>query len=171
MDPAARPSCTHTERCRIFIPISDIAAPAFLVWAILADFGTYRRWNPLIRGVLGRAVSGRRIEIQLRGSSGADRTSRAFIARLREPHEMKWVESWRPRGLFSSERRLWIETPPRGGVRFHHGEQVRGMLAPIPAPRHRVRTQSGFDAMSTALKERAERAWAQGKTAGAVAGA
>jgi hypothetical protein len=31
----------------------DIEAPASLVWAILADFRTYGRCNPLVRGILG----------------------------------------------------------------------------------------------------------------------
>lgn len=140
----------------------DIAAPAWLVWAILADFRTYGRWNPLIRGVLGRPVTGRRIEIRVRTSSGTDVNARPTISRVQEPREMKWVENWRVPGLFSSERRFRIEALPDGSVRFHHGERVHGLLVTMLGLRRRMRTMPGFNAMNNALKQRAERAWAHG---------
>ncbi len=145
----------------------DIAAPAALVWAILADFRTYGRWNPLILGVLGMASAGRRIEIRVRARAGGDVTCRPIIVRLREPREMDWVETWRWPGVYRSERRFRIETLPSGDVRFHHGERVDGMLAPLLGVR-RAGTQSELDAMNRALKQRAERAWVRPSTAQAA---
>jgi hypothetical protein len=139
----------------------DIAVPAALVWAILADFRTYGRWNPLIRGILGNAEAGRRIEISLQSSSGSQVRSQPTIVYVREAREMRWQERWRVPGLFTSERRFWIETLPKGGVRFHHVEQTRGLLVSLLGHRRRSRGKSAFDAMSAALKLRAERAWAQ----------
>jgi hypothetical protein len=138
----------------------DIQAPASLVWAILADFGTYRRWNPLIRGVLGRPTAGAEIEIRLRSPVGDDLSVRSTVVRSREPRELRWLERWTVPGLFSSERRFRIESLPEGGVRFHHSEQVQGVMVPLLALRRRLRGRSGFDAMNTALKRRAERALA-----------
>jgi hypothetical protein len=138
----------------------DIEAPASLVWAILADFGSYRRWNPLIRGVLGRTATGAEIEIRLRSPVGADVSVRSTVVRVREPRELRWLERWTMPGLFSSEHRFRIETLPEGGVRFHHGERVRGVMVPLLNRRRRLRGKPGFDAMNTALKQRAERAWA-----------
>ena len=125
----------------------DIGAPASLVWAILADFATYRRWNPLIRGVLGRPSNGAEIEISLRSPQGEDVSIRSTIVRVREPRELRWRERWTVPGLFSSERRFRIE-------------QARGIMVPLLNQRRRLRGKSGFDAMNTALKQRAERAWA-----------
>jgi len=139
----------------------DINVPAALVWAILADFRAYRRWNPLIRGILGHAERGRRIEVTLCSSSGRQLRSRPTIVFLREEREMKWLDRWRVPGLFSSERRFQIEPLPQGGVRFHHDEQARGLLVSLLGLRRRLRSQPGFDAMAHALKQRAERAWAQ----------
>jgi hypothetical protein len=51
---------------------------------------------------------------------------------------------------------------PGGGVRFHHGERVRGLLVPLLVLRRRLRERPALDAMNSALKLRAERAWAQG---------
>jgi hypothetical protein len=139
----------------------DIGVPAALVWAILSDFRTYGRWNPLIRGILGHPVSGRQIEISIRSSSGRESRSRPTVVFVREAREMKWLERWRLPGLFSSERRFRIEPLPQGGVRFHHDERVRGILVTLLGLRHRMRGKPGFDAMNSALKQRAESAWAR----------
>lgn len=138
----------------------DIEAPASIVWSILADFGMYRRWNPLIRGVLGHATSGRQIEVRLAAPPGADVAARLTIVHLQKDHEMTWLEWWSVPGLFASERRFRIEPLPNGSVRFHHGEQVRGVMVPLLGQRRRSRGRAGFDAMNKALKQRAEDAWA-----------
>ena len=142
----------------------DIHAPASLVWAILADFGTYRRWNPLIRGVLGRPTTGAEIEVRLRSLQGNDVNIRSKIVRAREPRELRWLDRWTVPGMFSSERRFRIESLPEGGVRFHHGEQAQGLMAPLLTQRRRLRSKSALDAMNTALKQRAERAYANTPT-------
>jgi len=138
----------------------DIEAPASLVWAILADFGKYRRWNPLIRDVFGRPTSGARIEVRLTSNLGDDFSVRSTISRLREHRELRWLERWLVPGMFSSERQFLIEPLEQGGVRFHHGEQARGMMVALLPQRRRLRVESGFDAMNSALKRRAERACA-----------
>ncbi len=138
----------------------DIAAPASLVWAILADFRTYRRWNPLIRAVLGQPWTGTRIEMQLRLQGGEDVSVCSTMVRVREPRELRWLERWVVPGLFKSERRFRIESLPEGGVRFHHGEQAWGIMVPLLNQRRRLRAKPGFDAMNNALKQRAERACA-----------
>lgn len=129
----------------------DINAPAAVVWAILADFGAYGRWNPLIRGVLGRASEGRTIEIKLRTEAGTDVNVRPRIVRLREFREMRWLDSWRLPGLFSTERRFRIEQRS-SGVRFHHVEKLGGVLRPF------FKKPNGLETMNDALKVRAERA-------------
>lgn len=145
----------------------DIAVPAALVWVILADFGTYSRWNPLIRGILGKAEAGRRIEINLLSGSGTQVRSQPTIVFLREEREMRWRERWRLPGLFASDRRFSLETLPQGGVRFHHVERSRGLLVSLLGYRRKSRGKPAFDAMNTALKLRAERAWARQATASA----
>ncbi len=138
----------------------DIQAPAALVWAILADFGTYRRWNPLIRHVLGKPTTGAQIEVQLRTRQGKVVSIPSMILRARESHELRWLDRWSVPGMFSSERQFRIESLPAGGVRFHHGEQVQGLMAPLLSQRREMRTKSVLDAMNCALKQRAERACA-----------
>jgi len=140
----------------------DIEAPASVVWGILSDFGMYRRWNPLIRGILGHAESGRRIEVRLAAPPGADVAARLTIVYLRRDQAMTWLEWWVVPGLFASERRFRIEALQGGAVRFHHGEQVRGVMVPLLGRRRQLRGRAGFEAMNTALKQRAEDMWARG---------
>lgn len=161
----ARACGVHTAWMREVQTYIDIQAPASLVWDILADFGTYRRWNPLIRGILGRPTTGAKIEVRLRLPQGNDVSIRSMIVRAREPRELRWLDRWTVPGMFSSERRFRIESLPEGGVRFHHAEQVNGMMAPLLIQRRQLRTKSALDAMNTALKQRAERAYANTPTA------
>jgi len=73
---------------------------------------------------------------------------------------MTWLEWWSVPGLFASERRFRIEPLPQGGVRFHHGEQVRGIMVPLLGQRRRLLGRAGLEAMNSALKLRAEHAFA-----------
>jgi hypothetical protein len=143
------------EEVQTFI---DINAPAGLVWAILADFRTYARWNPFIHRMAGRSASGAKIDFRLKTPAGDDVRVKSKVVSSHEPRELRWLERWSLPGLFSSEHRFRIESLPSGGVRFHHAEQVRGLMVPLLRQRHRLRGRRGFDAMNVALKQRAERA-------------
>jgi len=138
----------------------DIAAPPSLVWAILSDFRTYQRWNPLMRGVLGRPASGANVEIRLSSPPGVDVKVRSTVVRMSEPREIRLRDHFAVPGLFNSERRFRIEALPNGGVRFHHGEQAWGMLVFLFSRRRTLRGRNGLEAMNAALKRRAERACA-----------
>jgi hypothetical protein len=137
----------------------DIAAPASLVWAILADFGTYRRWNPLMLDVFGSLRIGGELELTLRSASGARVSERSTIVHLREPHSLRWQERARVPGMTSSERRFVIEPGQRDRVRFHHTERVHGLLAGTIGRDAWARRGAALQGMNSALKLRAERAW------------
>jgi hypothetical protein len=97
----------------------------------------------------------------LRSPQGSDVNVRSKIVRAREPRELRWLDEWTVPGMFSSERRFKIEALPEGGVRFHHGEQSQGLMASLLTQRNQMRTKSALDGMNTALKHRAERAFAR----------
>lgn len=130
----------------------DIDAPAAVVWSILANFPAYGRWNPLIRGVLGRASEGRTIEIRTRHARG-EKSTRPTIVRLRENRELQWIEQSRLPGLYAAERRFRIEMRSHG-VRLHHSERASGLLA-WTARRPRL-SPAALEGMNRALKQRAE---------------
>jgi hypothetical protein len=136
----------------------DIGASASLVWGILTDFGSYRRWNPFMRAILGQAQIGNSIEITQDATAVGASTFRSTLTHVREPRELRWLGRWAMPGMYSAERRFGIESLPVGGVRFHHGEYYRGIVTPFARRRLQQVIEPCFAAMNVALKRRAERA-------------
>jgi hypothetical protein len=145
----------------------DIQAGASLVWDILTDFATYRRWNPLIRSVLGAARRGDIILItEQRGDATRIRAARGTTVRrtvkhVREPRELYWLGTWGVASVFASERRFRIESLADGRVRFHQSERFRGAAVPFLWSLLQRRLRPAFAGMNDALKARAERAHAE----------
>ncbi|HEU0201264.1 MAG TPA: SRPBCC domain-containing protein [Burkholderiaceae bacterium] len=143
----------------------DIDAGPSLVWAILTDFPAYRRWNPLMRTVLGVLTRGNAIRITEQRQAGSSRgakvtTVQRTLKHVREPRELYWLGGWAPAWLYATERRFRIESLAEGRVRFHQDERFRGMLVPFVWPGLRRDVTPAFHAMNKALKARAERAQA-----------
>jgi len=142
---------------------TDIEASASLVWDILTDFATYRRWNPTVRSILGTARRGNTIVITERRAAfspwanGASNFRRT-VKHVREPRELYWFGTWGSASVFACERRFRIESLQTGQVRFHQSERFRGVAVPFVWAGLRRRLLADFGAMNDALKERAERA-------------
>ena len=142
----------------------DINAGATLVWDILIDFATYRRWNPLVRIILGAAHRGDTILItEQRGDRqrGSGTTVQRTVKHVREPRELYWLGTWGLASVFASERRFRIESLVAGGVRFHQSERFRGAAVPFLWSGLQRNLPPAFCAMNDALKVRAERAEAE----------
>jgi hypothetical protein len=136
----------------------DIGASASLVWGILTDFGSYRRWNPYMRSVSGQSQVGNSIEITQDVVAFGASTFRATVTHVREPRELRWFGRWAIPGLYSAEHRFAIESLQTGGVRLHNGEVYRGVALPLAQRRLQQIIEPAFVAMNLALKRRAERA-------------
>ena len=134
----------------------DINAPATLVWAILTDFGSYRRWNPFIRSILGKPSNGNALKIILQRQGHAPLSTSSTLTYLREPRELRWRQRRLVPGFYGSEHRFRIESLPEGGVRFHQTEQIHGLFASLLGRGSQRATEEGFHAMNHALKTRAE---------------
>jgi hypothetical protein len=135
----------------------DIDAPASLVWAILTDFGSYKRWNPFIRAILGKASNGNALRVTYQRQGRTPTSSTSTLTYLREPRELRWSQRRMAPGLYSTELRFRIESLPAGGVRFHQTEQIQGLFASLVNRGSKRATEEGFHAMNHALKARAER--------------
>jgi hypothetical protein len=145
----------------------DIDAGAALVWHILTDVSSYRRWNPLVRSVLGSLRRGSTILItELRSGTPAPRhastmptrTVQRTVKHVREARELYWLGGRAPTWAYTTERRFRIEPLDRGGVRFHQSERFSGFLVPFLWGGLRRDRTPAFCAMNEALKLRAERA-------------
>jgi len=135
----------------------DIDAPASLVWAVLTDFASYKRWNPFIRAILGTASNGNRLRLTVQREGCPPLSTTSILTYLREPRELRWRQSRMFPALFGTEHRFRIESLPAGGVRFHVTEQVNGLLASLLGRGSKRTTEESFHLMNHALKARAER--------------
>lgn len=135
----------------------DIDASASLVWAVLTDFSSYRRWNPFIRAILGKASNGNRLRLTVQRQGCPPLSTTSILTYLREPRELRWRQVRFLPALFATEHRFRIESLPAGGVRFHLTEQVEGLFASLLGRGSRRTTEESFHLMNHALKARAER--------------
>ena len=135
----------------------DIDAPASLVWAILTDFGSYKRWNPFIRAIFGKPDHGNALQVTLKRHGRAPLSTSSTLTYLREPRELRWRQKRLAPGFFATEHRFRIESLPAGGVRFHQIEQIQGLFASVMARGRQRATEEAFNVMNRALKARAER--------------
>lgn len=136
----------------------EIKASAGLVWAILTDFAAYKRWNPFIRSVFGKAQTGNSILVTLHPQGAGSTVFRPTLTHVREPRELRWLGRWAMPWLYSAEHRFSIEPLPDGGVRFVQTQRYRGVLIPFLRRRLQRTAAPAFHAMNAALKTRAERA-------------
>jgi hypothetical protein len=135
----------------------DIDASASLVWAILTDFASYKRWNPFIRGILGKPSNGNRLRLTLQRHGEPEQSTASTLTYLREPRELRWRQTRLMPFLFTTEHRFRIESLPAGGVRFHLTEQVEGLFTSLLGRSRQRATEESFHLMNHALKARAER--------------
>jgi len=135
----------------------DIDASASLVWAILTDFGSYKRWNPFIRSILGRPSNGNALRVTVQRPGCSPTSTNSTLTCLREPRELRWRHRRLAPALYGTEHRFRIESLPAGGVRFHQTERIQGLFALFLGRVSQRATEEGFHAMNHALKARAER--------------
>ena len=130
---------------------TQIDAPPMAVWAVLTDLGRYPEWNPLFREASGEVAVGSRITLRaVQPANGRLMTVKAKIVAADPGAELRWVSALP--GLMSGEH-SFVLTPLDGGTRLAQTEIYGGLLAAtVSVPR----TETVFQAMNEALKQRAE---------------
>jgi hypothetical protein len=71
---------------------------------------------------------------------------------------MRWLERLLIPGLLTGEHSFVVEALDKKGVGFVQSEKFTGLLVPFMAKNLDRDTNSGFEAMNRALKERAKKA-------------
>ena len=132
-----------------------VAAPADVVWEILADLAGWTGWNPLYPRAEGRLLIDAKLSLdeQLRGQ-----------VRKIDAQVIDWVPNeqihWREKGLLRSATRfLEIEKLTDDACIFSNGVLVEGPTARYASKSGKHRLRDGFTAMGEALKARAEAAY------------
>ena len=130
---------------------SDIAAPPQVVWAVLADPGSWPEWDSGVARVEGRAERGAKLALTTEADPG--RSWPLKVAELEPPRRMV-LTGGMPLGLFRGRRTYALE-PGGAGTRFSMREQFTGPLAPLIG-RSIPDLQPSFDRFAAGLKRRVE---------------
>jgi hypothetical protein len=130
---------------------TQIDAPPMAVWAVLTDLSSYPEWNPLFREASGRVAVGERITLRaVQPANGRLMTVRAKIVAADPGAELRWASSL---PVLMSGEHSFVLTPLDGGTRLAQTEIYAGLLAAtVSVPR----TETSFQALNEALKQRAE---------------
>ncbi|MEJ2685703.1 MAG: SRPBCC domain-containing protein [Gammaproteobacteria bacterium] len=133
-----------------------IAAGAEKVWRILLDFARYGEWNPLIRSVEGTAEVGAWLRVGIDMPDGRRLRIRPTVVTVRPRRELGWIARLGVPGFLDGEHIFHIEALSDTQVTFIHREIFTGVLVLFLWPLLKRRLQVGFEAMNSALRERAE---------------
>ena len=138
----------------------DIAAPPARVWAVLADFAGWDRWNPVLTRVRGRLEVGAHVRFRVATPRGPALPISAEIVIVEPGRDLTWIGPAAPRWLrkvVAGEH--WFRlTPIATGTRFDHGERFTGAALPARWDRFEQMLTASYDAMNRALAREVERA-------------
>ena len=126
------------------------------IWGILTNFEEYELWNPFMTKVVGNAILGSKIEVNIKTSSGKQRTYFPIITKCEINRELRWKgKSFLP-GIFDGERIFVIEKTNDNRVSFLHKEVFKGLGVKLVGDKLDQDLRESFIMMNEALKARAE---------------
>lgn len=126
------------------------------IWAILTKFEEYELWNPFMTKVVGNAILGSKIEVNIKTISGKQRTYFPIITKCEINRELRWKgKSFLP-GIFDGERIFVIEETNDNRVSFLHNEVFKGLGVKLVGDKLDQDLRESFVMMNKALKVRAE---------------
>lgn len=130
----------------------EIKASADTVWRTLTNFPAYDIWNPYIYPASGEAVTGRQLDLTLRGGTTIHFNPTVLVAKPNQ--ELSWAGKV-PLGAVERVVTFEIQSLEPHRVRFIATERFRGILLPLAAA---VTDDSaaGLNVMAKALRSRAE---------------
>ncbi|GAA0880668.1 SRPBCC domain-containing protein [Algoriphagus jejuensis] len=130
------------------------ATPA-QVWAVLADFESYPKWNPFIPYISGKKVVGEIIEVRIQPPGGGGMTFRPEVLKFEKEKEFRWKGKLLFKGVFDGEHYFVLDQVGKNETRLVHGEIFTGLLvALLSGMLHK--TALGFQLMNEAIKAKSE---------------
>jgi hypothetical protein len=125
------------------------------VWAVISDFAAYPEWNPFIRRISGELHEGARLEVQIEPPHARATTFKPTVRSVEPNRELRWLGRLLVPGIFDGEHSLKIEPLEGSRSRFVQSERFAGVLVWLVKGTLR-KTDTGFERMNAALKERVE---------------
>ena len=149
----------------------DVDAPAASVWQILADFGAYAAWNPLIPRASGHAREGAEVDMFIAPPGLASKRTKVRLVAVDRERELRWLGRFVLPKLLDGDHRYRLTPLSDDRVRVVQEECFDGLLVPLVAHMLVPRMTAAFEASNDALKTHAERTWRQGARPASAAGA
>lgn len=126
------------------------------IWDVLTNFEEYELWNPFMTKVVGNAILGSKIEVNIKTISGKNRSYYPIITKCEINKELRWRgKSFLP-GVFDGERVFVLEKSDDDKVSFSHKEIFSGLGVKLVGNKLDENLREGFVRMNEALKVRAE---------------
>jgi hypothetical protein len=123
-----------------------IDAQPLKVWAILTDLSRYQEWNPFFVAAAGEIAVGRRIFLRCLPPGGRPMTIKPTVTAATTGAELRWT---------ASGEHSFTLSAGNGGTLLVQSETFKGLLVPVSG-RALARAETGFQALNSALKARAE---------------
>ena len=135
----------------------QIDAPPQRVWAVLTDLAAYPRWNPFIVSSRGQLRVGATLTNRMHDATG-DTTFTPTVQVVEPGHELRWLGSVGPGGIFDGQHTFTITRIGPDRVLFTQREDFTGVAVPFYESRLHNDTLPQFRAMNAALAQRATQA-------------
>jgi hypothetical protein len=133
----------------------DIQASPATVWDVLTDLSSHAEWDPFMVEASGTVAEGERLRIRMEPPGGRAATFKPTVTVVEPSATFEWLGRVGMPGLFDGRHRFELHATATG-TRLVQTEKFTGVLVPLFGGSLDTATLSGFEAMNTALKDRAE---------------
>ena len=142
--------------------VVEIEAPQDFVWSIVTDFTRYGEWNPYTFRVDATLEVGSDVVLHLPdpGKPGQSFTTLEHMRVIEAPHHLQYDtgDTFAP---MLATRDQWVEDLGEGRSSYRTTDVFEGPGADVIYEMQQEWVTAGFNATAYALKEYAEKRWAQ----------
>ncbi len=134
----------------------QIAASPEKVWSILANFNTWKNWNPIVSDASGDAALGSELTVVMCGKDGkASQKYKPVITVFQKPKSLHWRAKMMAKVLFTNDKILELKEVS-GGTNVIHSELFGGFMVPMFWSMMKREVPTMLEKMNTALKKKVE---------------
>ncbi len=132
-----------------------VSRPAAEVWAVLADLGAWKDWNPMYPAVSGRLLIGEQLQLAEKVGEESESCS-AVVAEWVPDKQLIWTRRTRG-GLLRHVRYIEMEALSDTGCIFSNGTLFEGLLAQqLVSQGRRKALRRAYQGFCEAMKARVE---------------
>ncbi len=149
----------HVSRTAFSVDITvttPIDRPAAEVWAVLADTGRYREWNPFVTELVGKLVPGKRIAVTLQLPGRNAQHLKPRIVNVDAGRSFTWLGGFGMRGIFDARHHFEVRDQGPQACELIQYERLSGALVPMFRSTLTEPTPRAFAALNEACKDRVE---------------